>query len=57
MSHACTHPICRDPTQAKELQGLENVSLTQVDISNPQSVEQWAEAVQQLTPHIDVRPH
>ena len=52
------HPsICRQPSQAAELQGLENVSVTQVDISSPQSVEQWAAEVQQLTPHIDVRLH
>lgn len=45
---------CRQPAQAKELQGMDNVEITQVDITSPQSVEQWAASVQQLTPHADV---
>lgn len=36
------------------MQGLQNVELTTVDISSPQSVEQWAAEVAQLAPHADV---
>jgi hypothetical protein len=35
------------------VQGLENVTLTQCDVSCPQSIEAWADQVQQLTQHCD----
>ena len=44
---------CRQPSQANEVQGLENVTLTQLDVSSPQSVEQWAGEVQKLASHFD----
>ena len=42
------------PQAAKELEGTK-VELTQLDVTSPQSVEQWAAEVQKLAPHIDVR--
>ncbi|PSC75715.1 NADH-dependent fumarate reductase [Micractinium conductrix] len=44
----------RTPAQAaKELEGTK-VELTQLDVTSPQSVEQWAAEVQKLAPHIDL---
>lgn len=38
---AVCFPFRRQPSQAKELQGLANVQLTTVDVSSPPSIEKW----------------
>ena len=46
---------CRKPQHASDrFQNLENVKLTQLDVSDPQSVQTWAEEVRRLTPHVDM---
>lgn len=46
---------CRKPQHASDrFQNLENVKLTQLDVSDPQSVQNWAEEVRRLTPHVDM---
>lgn len=47
--------FCRKPAEAREVQGIDNVSLTTIDVQSPQSVAEWAEEVARLTPHVDVR--
>lgn len=49
--------VCRKLAEAREVQGLENVSLTTIDVQSPQSVAAWAEEVAGLAPHVDVRAH
>ncbi|KAI3427133.1 hypothetical protein D9Q98_007070 [Chlorella vulgaris] len=44
---------CRQPSQAKEVQGIDGVKLTTCDISSPQSVERWAAEVKEATSHVD----
>jgi len=44
----------RKPAEAREIQGLDNVALTTVDVQSPQSIETWAAEVASLTPHVDV---
>lgn len=43
----------RQPAQAEQLRALE-VELTQLDVSSPQSVQDWAASVRALTPHVDI---
>lgn len=46
---------CRSPDAVKkQLEGLGDVAVTQLDVSSPASIEDFADAVQQLTPHVDV---
>ena len=46
---------CRQPDAVKDkLLQLGNVSIAQVDVSSPSSVEAFAETVRGLTPHVDV---
>ena len=47
---------CRQPEAAKEkLQRLEgDISVTQLDVSSPTSIENWASEIQQLAPHVDL---
>lgn len=49
---------CREPEKVKELQGLDSVELTRLDVSvvsgPPPSIQAWAAQVAGLTDHIDL---
>lgn len=45
---------CRKPQATQKLQNLENVKLTQLDVSDPLSVQTWAEEVRRIAPHVDL---
>lgn len=46
---------CRQPDAVREkLLQLGDVSVTQLDVSSPSSIESWAASVRDITPHVDV---
>ena len=46
---------CRSPESVKEkLQSMGDVTVTQVDVSDPDSVSAWADAVARTVSHLDV---